>query len=57
MGERRADIFGFEIREIGQDLLLTCAAGQHIEHILNSDAHPADAGYASALDGIDRDTV
>lgn len=43
------NIFAFEIRVIFQNSRFIHSGGKQIQHILDPDAHPSDAGTAAAL--------
>jgi len=51
------DVFGFEVRIIGQDLFPSRASGQEIEHILHTNAKAANARATAANVWTDRDSV
>ena len=48
-----ADVFRLEVGKIGEDFILRCAACEHVEHVLDPDAHPPDARASTALVRID----
>ena len=58
-GESEAglQILGGKIGKVGEDFLFGHAAGEIVEDIVNRDAEPADARFAAALVGFDRDDV
>jgi hypothetical protein len=53
VGKTGADILGFKIRIVREDLGLAEAGGQQIKNILNPDTHAPNAGPAAALLGIE----
>lgn len=55
VGDGGLDVFRLQIVKVGQDFLLSGPVGQHIEHILHADAHPADARPPAALARLDCD--
>ncbi len=52
-----ANVAGLEIRKVSQDFLLSRATGEHVEHVLDANTHPPDAGAPATLVGIDGDSV
>ncbi len=58
-GEAQAgsDVVGLEIRKLLQHLFTGKAACEQIQHVGYTDAHPADAGPATALLRIDGDSL
>ena len=55
--EAGVNVRRFEVGEVLQNFRLRHAGGEHVEHILDPDAHPADAGASAALGGVDGDAV
>jgi len=55
--EAGPDVGGLQIGKVGQNLRFTGPTCEHVEDILDSDAHMADAGASAALFGIKRDAV
>ena len=55
-GINRGEVFFFETRMLIQYLLLGHAVGQPAKHIVDRDAHPANAGSAVALIYFDGDS-
>jgi len=51
------DVLGLEVGIVGQDFCRRGPANQHVEDILDPDAHTTDAGAASALLRVDGDAV
>jgi len=49
------DVFGFQIREVREDFRFTGSTGQHVENVLDPDAHAADGRASGALFGIESD--
>ena len=45
----RAEVFRFQIREIGQELLAAQARCIELQYIPDPDAHPSNAGLPAAL--------
>ncbi len=43
------NVLGFEVREVGQDLLRGDTVGKHFEDVGYPDAQPPDAGSSAAL--------
>lgn len=58
-GELQAgrNIFSFEIGQFFKDLLLREACSKKIQHVTDSNSHPANARTSSALCRIDRDAL
>lgn len=50
------NIFRFEIRQFFKDLLLNKTGGKQVQHIDDSNPHPADTGPPATLRRVDRDT-
>jgi hypothetical protein len=57
VGQTGADILGFQVGEILKDFRLGCAFGQHVQHVLDADAHPPDARPPPTLLGTDSDSI
>lgn len=57
IGQARADVLGFQIRIISENLRLGRAAGEHFQYILDPNAHPANARPAAALLGVESDAI
>ena len=57
VGEAGADVPGFKVGKIGEDFLRRGPIGEHVEHIFDADAHPADAWASATLAGIDGDAI
>jgi hypothetical protein len=55
--EDRSDVFVFQVRVVGEDLLSRGAGGQKVEDILDTNAEPADARTTAAHVGIYGDSV
>ena len=55
--EAGLDIGGLKIGEVFEDLLLRDTGGEEVEHVLDTNAHAADAGPASALGRIEGDSI
>lgn len=55
--EARQDVVFGEVREIVEDFLVSHPGGQIAQHVINRDAHPANAGLATALARLDRDDI
>jgi hypothetical protein len=55
--EAGLDISGLQIGEVFEDFGLRDASGEEIEHVLDANAHAADAGTAATLMGTEGDTV
>ncbi len=55
--QARPDVSGFQVREILQNRLLAFPGRQHVEHILDANAHPADARPPTALVRVEGDSV
>ena len=51
------DVVWFQVRVVFEDFGLWHFGGQQIEHVLHADAHPADAGTATALVRIEGDAI
>src|SRR5271169_2943578 len=55
--EAGTDVLRFQIRKVFEDLLFGHAGGEHFEHILHPDAHPANAWATAALLGVEGDAI
>ena len=55
--EAGVNIRWFQIGEVSQNFLLRHTGGEHIEYILDTDTHPANAGASAALGRIDGDAI
>ena len=51
----RPDIIGFQVGKIAKNFALRHTGRQQIKHVLDADAHPANARPSAALAGIERD--
>ncbi len=57
VGEASLDVGGLEVGKILKDFGMGDAGGKKVEHVLDADAHSANARAASALGGIEGDAV
>ena len=57
VGDAGTDVFGLQIREVGEDLFLCRASGKHVQHVLDANPHPADARPPAALVRIESDAL
>ena len=55
--QARANVFGFEIRHLFDDLFSRESVRQEIEDIAHPDPHPTDAGTPTALLRVNRDAI
>ena len=55
--EARLDVFDHEIRQLLEDLSAAQPRRQEVEHVRDTDAHPAHARTSSALGGVRGDTA
>jgi len=55
--EARLDVFDHEIRQLIEDLSAAQPRRQEVEHVRDTDAHPAHARTSAALGGVRRDTA
>ena len=55
--EAFADVFGLEVRVVGEDLRFAHSASEHAENGRDGDAEAADAGDSAHLVGVDGDAV
>ena len=46
------NILGFKVRIILENLCFCCASSQHVQDVLDANAHASNAGTATALAGI-----
>src|SRR5215211_6458092 len=56
-GQTRLDVFGGQVGEICENLLLRHPAGEIFQYVGDGHAHAADAGFAAALAGLDGDDL
>jgi hypothetical protein len=56
-GQGGLDIFGGELRKIGQDFRIAHASGQPAKNIIHRDPHVSDAGFSATFTGFDRDAL
>ena len=56
IGETSANVCRFKVGKVVQDFRFGCATGEHIEHIHNPNAHPANTGTPATLLWIDGNT-
>ncbi len=58
-GEREAgpNVCARQVREILEDILLSHAGRQVLQHVGYRDAQAADAGLAAAFSGLNRDSI
>ena len=42
--QARPDVIGFQVGKVTKDFALRHTGGQQIQHVLDADAHPANAG-------------
>ena len=52
-----ADILGFKIGMLGQNLFSSQVGGEQIQYVCNSNPHPSNTGASPALLGIYRDAI
>jgi hypothetical protein len=52
-----AKVVALQIREVGEDFILTHTSRQGGEHIINRDAHPSNARLAASLAGLGGDPL
>ena len=57
IGNAGADVFRLQIGEVGEDLLLSCPSGKHVQYVLDANPHPADARPPAALIRIEGDAL
>jgi hypothetical protein len=55
--EASCDVFGFQIRELLEDLGRSEPRREQIEGVRHTDSHPANAGASTALRWVDGDPV
>src|SRR5437867_12853768 len=55
--DRCADVLWFEVREIRQDFLLSRPIRKHVEDVLYTNTHSANARTAAAFAGLDANTL
>ncbi len=55
--EAGLNVGGLEVGEVLEDFSLRDAGGEEVEHVLDTDAHAANAGTTSTLGGIESDAV
>jgi len=51
------DVLRFQIREVFEDFFSRDFRREKVEHVLHPDTHPPDTGTASALVGIEGDSL
>jgi hypothetical protein len=54
---RCPQIVQFEIRKLGQDIVFRHPGTEHFQHIFHPNTHVTNAGFPSALLGIDRNAI
>lgn len=55
--EARVNVRRLQTGEVLEDFIFRHAGGEHFEHVLHTDAHPADARAPAAFARFDGDTV
>jgi hypothetical protein len=55
--ETSLNVGALKVGEVLEDFGLRDTGGEEVEHVLDANAHAADAGAASTLGGIEGDTV
>jgi hypothetical protein len=55
--EAGLNVGGLQVGKVLEDFSLRDAGGEEVEHVLDADAHAANAGTASALGGIEGDAI
>ena len=53
----RAKIGGLQIGELGENIRIRHTRAKHLQNVLHTNPHPANAWLSTALRGIDRDTL
>ena len=56
-GEAGGEVFGFQFREVFEDLLLGHTTGEVFEYVFHCNSHSPDAGLAAAPVRRDRDSI
>src|SRR6266571_7860251 len=49
VGDGGADVLRLKVGKVGEDFLLSRAAGEHVEHVFDADAHSSNARASAAL--------
>lgn len=57
VGHTSIDVIRFEVRIVAEDFLPALAGRQEPEHVDDTDSHPADTRSATALVGIDGESI
>ena len=57
IGQAGLDVFGRQVREVGRQLWQRHTGGEALEHVVDRHSQPANARFAAAFSGLDRDDV